>query len=108
MTTTVFVSIGRNAANGTPAPQNIWDRFQSDVRAVLTANSVTVLAQYHGTGVWEGQTEDSYAVLVLVPDPSTVNYLRHRFASLADYYGQDAIGFLVHDHATYPESYTEA
>lgn len=92
---TVTVTIGRNdgpatreARSAVPMSLEIWDAFQTDVRASLDV----VYGTGTGVGEWDGITEDTFLAVGLVSDLGRV---KTRLAELAADYRQDAIGLVT-------------
>jgi len=92
---TVTVTIGRNdgpatrqARSAVPMSPEVWDAFQTDVRATLD----TVYGTGTGTGEWDGIAEDTFLAVGVVSDLGRV---KARLAELAADYHQDAIGLVA-------------
>jgi hypothetical protein len=95
MTHTVTISIGRNDGPATrslgravPMAPPEWDSFRESITLAVDV----VYGTGHGTGEWEGVTEETFLLVGVVAD---VVALRARLAVLAAEYRQDAIGLVA-------------
>lgn len=86
---------------------------RSSVLGILTTHGADVLSIWHdGESVWTDEhgttiTEKSDAWLAIIPARSA-DHVRSSLAHLARKFGQDAIGYVAHDHDTYGPSYIPA
>ncbi len=81
------------------------NRARQAVEHSLTYAGATVLTRAEGEGEWEGERETCDVWLAVIPEAHDVGYLADGLARIAQRFGQDALGFLVHDHQTRPNSY---
>lgn len=88
------VTIGRNVGNR-PLWSHEWREFQSAVSDAVTdlLHPSASFGPFHGTGEWEGVSEDSAVFTFLTAYPAGVKAVDERLAQLADMYGQDAIAW---------------
>lgn len=95
MTATIFaVSIGRNLGTA-PMSDQRWREFQHAARRAVARSSGAVLAHTTGRGAYLDDPEDC-AIILGQADPAALPDLRHRLRRIAQRYGQDSIGLLVH------------
>jgi hypothetical protein len=93
ITETYWASIGRNTGDDVFGAQH-WSRFQRTVLDdIERACGGTVVVTVNGRSKWNGQPEDTFLVLFTIA-PSYVAPLRHRLASTARTFGQEAIGLV--------------
>ena len=83
------------------------DQYRSALVDALCDAGAEVLATGDTRGEWNGVPEAGWHWLALVR-PDELIGLRESLADVAARFGQDAIGFLVHDHISHPNSYVEA
>lgn len=95
------VTIGRNI-KGKPMPSNKWLRFidtvTEDMDCLLIPIYGDAIEIHHGTGTWNGITEESVKITVLTNYEPTKNQLEavKGFLKLnATEFKQDAIAFTV-------------
>lgn len=93
MNHTYWVSIGRNTSHGGQLRTADWLAFRSAVRTATTFRDSAILAEVDGSSEWNGEQEETYLVLVSLPD-SNVSEARFRLQKVAAGYHQDAIGFV--------------
>lgn len=98
MNTTIVVSIGRNILiegrdHTSPLPYQSWEDFKAHIFALLTTARATILSTARGQGVWEGETEETFIVMALMPGQYEAD-LRSSLRNVGSHYGQDAIGFV--------------
>lgn len=97
--TTIVVSIGRNipagqhAQNSEPLPEKAWEDFKAHVFTLITTARGTILSTANGKGVWEGETEETFIIMALLPGQYEAD-LRKSLGVVGSHYGQDAIGFV--------------
>ena len=92
---TVTVTIGRNVGDE-PLPAAAWNDYTADTRRAVEAVTVDLWAVAPYRGSWEGQPEDAVILYgSLIDVDGVVEALRQRLATLATYYGQQAIGLSV-------------
>ena len=102
--TTVLISIGHRDRDGNLLPNRFLSELPSDLRCLAEVHRATILAQGTSVGTWGGVDEVCSTILFDI-DPDKVPGLIHQCEYLRNAYQQDAVGFVIHDHATYPESY---
>lgn len=100
--TTCAITIGYN--NLPPGRQS--GEFRDAVQRAVDATCHRIYSDGESVGSWQGEPERGHFWLVDVSDAEHV-YLRGRLASIAHTYGQQAIGYTVHD-PKYGPSYVEA
>lgn len=96
--TTIVVSIGRNTRDG-QLTYNQWLKFRESLDALIRRHGVLLFHSLVGLGEWEGQQEDSHAVIGIV-NPVYVNGLKAEALALAAEFEQDAIGWVVSNDTT--------
>lgn len=100
--TTALITLGHNNLS-VPTAQARF--LLADTLQIFGAQ---VLATFlDGAGEWDGQVETTDAFLVSIPTGG-LNPLRTALSTLAEDWHEDAIGFLIHDHANYGPSYVRA
>ena len=113
MSTTVAITLGHadllDTVHPISAHANAFlvsrDRARRAVDFALTAADATVLTRAEGQGEWEGQHETCDVWIATIPEAHDIGYLADGLARIARWFGQDALGFIVHDHAARPQSY---
>lgn len=100
MTThTTWITIGHATTSPTSwtvstSDEPPWaDRFDADVRQIVTTHGGEVITEAETVGEWAGEQEFGRAFLVTYP-PTSENAIRGSLSHLAWKYGQDAIGFV--------------
>lgn len=88
---TVTVTIGRNVGDA-PLPPEAWNAYVSDTRQAVEAATSELWAHAPYRGEWEGVAEDAFIYFGALAGPDSLGALRQRLATLATFYGQDAIG----------------
>ena len=78
MSYNLTISIGRGTASGEYLRGSVWDDFRDDTVAVSDVALIVPGAQcvQYGTvtGVWDGETEESFTITVAGTDPDHVVY----------------------------------
>jgi hypothetical protein len=95
---TILLTIGRNI-DGRPMSAVSWLDFKESLAIAADAYRsapAAVLGRYDGRGIWEGTEEDSAAILLTV-DAADLPALDRELIALAESFGQECIGRLVHD-----------
>lgn len=93
---TLVVTIGRNVGSQ-PMDGTAWMRFKVETRKVVASWGIVVFAG-EGQGIWKGQTERAYTVIVSVtgrPAESSLYPLRIALYALGKAYGQEAIAITL-------------
>lgn len=98
---TVMVNAGLGNLCGTR------QAYRSALMGALCSSGAKVLAVGDTQGEWNGVAETGWVWLALVR-PGSLADLRHELSGVAARFGQDAIGFLIHDHISHPHSYIDA
>jgi hypothetical protein len=92
---TVIITIGRNV-NGQPMDERDWEAFTRCVKdtlfAIVPRDSGTLHTVAHGTGHWEGETEETYTVVCSIAS-EYVDPVRESIALAGQSYRQEAIYF---------------
>lgn len=94
----ITVTIGRNVGS-TPMNRKKWSNFIDCVQEVFAAITPdpSWIELHLGSGTWEGVTEDSAKVTLLIGDlnQDDLDYLRVNLRRLARMFKQDAIALVV-------------
>lgn len=96
---TILLTIGRNV-DGRPMSAVAWLDFKESLAIAADAYRsapAAILGRYDGAGIWEGTEEDSAAILLTV-DAADLPALDQELIALAESFGQECIGRLVHHH----------
>jgi hypothetical protein len=91
---TATVTIGRNVGTE-PMSDDRWTDYVRQARQVAQMAMSDVWADAGYDGGWEGNEEDAWAFYGPLTPGLDVDALRSTLATLADVYGQDAIGLSV-------------
>tara|TARA_R110000823_G_C15804223_1_gene487515 strand:- start:206 stop:556 length:351 start_codon:yes stop_codon:yes gene_type:complete len=103
---TIIVSIGRNMGTANPLPSGKqelnggeWSAFKDEVTATLTGTGGTVVFKGEGLGIYEGEYEHAYTVIVTVKTLPWSLWLEfeNSLGLLAYRYGQDSIAVTTGD-----------
>ena len=105
--TTIIVSIGKNMGTANPLPsgkrelnEGEWSAFKDEITATLTGMGGAVVFKGEGLGIYEGEYERAYTVIVTVkastmtpelPWSLWLGKLENSLGLLAYRYGQDSI-----------------
>ena len=105
--TTLIVSIGRNMGTANPLPgsrrelgEGEWSAFKDEVTATLTGMGGVVVFHGEGVGLYEGERERAYTIIMTVktynmtpelPWSLWLDKLANSLGLLAYRYGQDSI-----------------
>lgn len=99
---TITVTIGRNAgaADGAPLPSDVWNHFVADTREAFESVVAETWAQGPTRNVWGDTPEDGFVFYGPLRRAeggpwrgnAALGALRSRLATLAAYYGQEAVG----------------
>ena len=100
-THTIIITIGRNVG-GKPMNTVRWQKFKSDILGALASHEATLLQQpqmgnmraHDQIGWWEGKQEAAATFVAFIHRRELAN-LRRWLSGLAEYYDQDAIGFIA-------------
>lgn len=89
---TYWISVGRGTGTG-PLDNTAWSDFKHQVRteARFWGEIVTTV---DGSSEWNSQPEETYLVLVILPNQRSIDRLASVLAGLAHQYDQEAIGFV--------------
>lgn len=102
--TSLTLTMGRNwgraageEAAGRPMSDGAWELALVGMRGALrdAQTDDSWLEEHTGTGVWEGQEEESRKVTLHNADMSAIDKVRHGVACLAEAFAQDAVALTV-------------
>lgn len=77
----------------------VWRGFQDSLDRILEEHGGAIITRVTGVSTWNGGTEETYLVLVSLPEPAAAgsqygDSVADRLADLARAYRQDAIGLV--------------
>lgn len=97
---TVVITCGRNVGDE-PMTAELWHWFKASTTSRVRSIPGATALQYPNlsdsqVGEWEGQTEDAFAIVALVPDGEVAS-LRNWLREACVGFKQEAIGFIEAD-----------
>ena len=95
MTTTIYVSIGRNIGKA-PMARPSWNNFAEEVVYAVEDYHGNIFFRGYGQGAYDGTTEDSYVVGATIAEGMLI-HLRTVLAELAEKYSQECIALVSGD-----------
>lgn len=85
------VSIGRNLPNGGQLQEDAWQGFTADIVRNLKSNCGMIYFVGFGTGIYNGEEEESFTVIAENPSFTAMAAIRVSLSLLANAYGQEAV-----------------
>lgn len=88
-----LAALGQLSGEQVPMRRKTWNEFQNQVRLEFIGRASDVFGPFHGTGEWDGVTEESAVFTAIVSTPFPPAEFDAAMARLASLYDQDAIAW---------------